>query len=325
MADEPLQSALIEEPPAPVDEYVDPESISLAELQHIAPDEEPDEPDEQAVPPPTAAERKRLRDLVTADPAYLQEFEQLAQERDVQTAIRAAAATTARIAAQQQQEERNQFIAARQSQLDWVASHQAAIDAEDARIKHHRQTVDAIDAGPMEAQLDQRRAWLAGHQREMDAAWGAWTQQDALTVRQGQIVAQGETASQARLQESLGNAFRRSAPPEVVQGIAARFYAGKDFYSGTEAWLSDLLRETHEHGFKAGQAATSVERQTERRQTLAQIGLAQPAPDMGGATRGRGAAMTMADLDAMSWEDRTAALKADPLLYDKAATAGRRR
>ena len=284
-----------------------------------------DDAEAEATPAPlTAAEKKRLAQLVQEDPEYQAEFEQLSAQRAL--AERADAAAQARWALQQEQ-----VNAAYQKGL---AERNAAIGRWNAllaqRSQEDAQLFELGRADPIAAQ--ERREALAQKRAQENQVWGQYEQQWAgyeQGLRAQQQTQQQLIAVQTNMQQGIYRSLERIAlevwPAEVRAKVSGKEYDG-EYLDGVTAHLAEASQALIDYGKELGrqEATKRADRQAQRERS--RIRLVEPQVDLGVGSAGDTILPTPAQLNAMSWEQRQALKAADPLAYDKIyAAAGRRR
>lgn len=318
MADEPTtNAAVLDAPPPPVAPEPEPELsvddyLRLQAQGQILEDDTPDEEeaDEPPASPITPAERKRLADLVQNDPAYRQEFEQLAAQESTRKAQEAAAAERQKVLAEQRQDYINGIERDRAAQLAY-------------RPGEDNYLYQMGVANPIRAQ--EERDLSVNRRSEEDQAYKAWkAQMDGQDAQQGQIT-QTQRAEQAQFYAALTHGYRTTAPLEVQDVFKGKGVYPGSFHDGVSAWIGDLITTALDHGKTLGRAEAAAVTEKERTQSRSQRGLSEASPDMGGATGSAVGARTLEEIDALPLAERLALQKADPFIYDKAAKASARR
>lgn len=261
------------------------------------------EPTEET--PPAAPPKPSLRDLLK-DPSYAQEMQALAAQREQEARTQAAAAERQRLVLEQAEQQRRTSAANRAAWGQYFQDWQARIDA----------MPDAFDA------QDERKRLLAKFQ-EVKAgfdAQDAWDQQQAAQMQASQQMTQ---QAWTRFSGGLDNTYRRLSP-DAQQAVGGRQYQGSQ-EQATEQVMWDYIDAEANARTQAALARQEAKHQAEINKLLNQHGLAQPSPDINGGSASS-PAPAWDQIDKMSWEDRQAALKANPRFYEQAlASANGRR
>lgn len=325
MADEPevQVEAQVEEapPPEPAEELTGDAALLAIEeevrAEFEAAEAEPDDAeddlegeDEESKPAPA---RKPLKDLIAEDPELAREHAELAAQARIEAANQAVAADRARRVQEEEARQDAEFQNIRNAQLSIRTQ-------EDAWLY-------SLGESDVIKERDEREARMA-RRREEDAAWEARLQYQQDRDNQRTHI---NTVRQQAYDESLAGLKDATAkmPAEVLEVLKARQYSS-NMRLGLGTYVADMVAAYGDYREKLGESKRSREREVERRQTAAELGLAAPRPDMGSHAAGVASSIpTDRELDDWSWERQQAALDKDPQFFEKVArrtaSASRRR